>query len=80
MHSVFNPTRARHSRESGNPEKDWIPPSSPESQFIYSFILAVGALFLLTACSSLPFFGKKKEKETDKTPAGKRSTSKKWKR
>ena len=38
------------------------------------FILLVGALFILTACSSLPIIGKKKEKETDKTPSGKTVT------
>lgn len=41
--------------------------------FVFS-IWVGGSLFLLSACSSLPIIGKKKEKEPDKTAAGKTVT------
>jgi hypothetical protein len=37
-------------------------------------ILTIGTLFFLSACSSIPIIGKKKEKEPEKIPAGKTVT------
>ena len=39
--------------------------------FTHIFILMVGLLFFLNACSNLPIIGKKKEKEPEKTATGK---------
>jgi len=39
-------------------------------RFFGILVLAAGVLFILNACSSIPFFGKKKEKETSKAPQG----------
>ena len=37
-------------------------------------LLGIGLLFLLTSCSSIPFFGKKKEEKKAETPQGKTVT------
>ena len=39
--------------------------------FIHIFVLIIGLLFSLNACSSLPIIGKKKEKEPEKAATGK---------
>ena len=40
-------------------------------QIFFALTLTTGILFLLNGCSSLPIIGKKKEKESEKVPAGK---------